>query len=251
MCFRRLDATLAGARAARTVGVVILVIIVVLFLLVVFLVVIVARNGILNAFGQTIAVQSLGNVLVLSDRGKKALVDGLTGIGLLHNAKHTVVEMLVEFLSIDECDGAGGASTRNVGKQCAVGLAARWALLTAVGRILLNTVDGSQMPLEDICAIKALLCRRAATRAKATNHSTLVVSKGVSVLVILSCKSLDVIFAGRDWALLWPLVLVSKHMCLEVLEDASALREWAHSLLARLIIEIEAAATLATSARVK
>jgi hypothetical protein len=106
------------------------------------------------------------------------------------------------------------------------------------------------MPLEDIGAIKALLCCRAATWAKAANHSTLVVSKGVSVLVVFSCKSLDMILASRYWALLWPLVLVSEHVCLEVLEDASALREWALPLLERLIIEIEAATTLATGARV-
>lgn len=101
------------------------------------------------------------------------------------------------------------------------------------------------MPLEDISAIETLLCSRSTTRAEATDHGTFVVSEGVSVLVVLPCEALDVVFAGSDWALLWPLVLVGKHVCLQVFEDTSTLGKWAKTLLTCLIIQLIAATALA------
>lgn len=46
--------------------------------------------------------------------------------------------------------------------------------------------------------------------------------QGMSVLVIFPCEPLNVIIAGRDWALLRSLGLVGQTMGLEVLENLSA-----------------------------
>ena len=56
----------------------------------------------------------------------------------------------------------------------------------------------------------------------------------VSVLVVFSCESLDMVVAGLDWALLWSLVLVGEGVRLQVLEDFAAFGICASSLLSRL-----------------
>lgn len=212
--------------------------------LVVFVVVIVAGNRVLDALGETVAVESLGHILVLGDGGQEALVDGLAGVGLLDNAQHAVVQVLVELLCVGEGDGTCGAGTGDV--LCAgVRLAAGWALFAAIGRILLDAVDRSEMSLEDIGAVKALLRCRAAAWTKSADHRALVVCECVSILVVLPREALDVVLACRDWALLGPLVLVGEHVCLEVLEDTATLGKWAKTLLARLIVQLVAAPTLA------
>lgn len=104
------------------------------------------------------------------------------------------------------------------------------------------------MSLEDIGTVEALLCSRSTARAEAADHSALVVSESVPVLVVLPGEALDVVFAGRDRALLWPFVLVGKHVCLQVLEHASALGEWAETLLACLIVQLVTTTTLAACA---
>lgn len=158
--------------------------------------------------------------------------------------------MLVEFLCVGEGDRTGGAGSSNVGEECASSLAAGWALPATVWRVLLDAVNSCQMPFEDISTIKTFLGCRATTRAEAAYHSALVVSKGVSVLIVLACKALDVILACCDWALFGSLVLVSEHVCLEILENTTAFWEGAHALLARLVIKLEAAVALAAGSRV-
>lgn len=106
-------------------------------------------------------------------------------------------------------------------------------------------MDGSEVALEHIGAVEALLRRRAAARTETTDHSALVMCESVSVLVVLPGKALGVVLAGGDGALLGPLVLVGEHVRLEVLEDTAALWKWAQALLARLVIHTTAAATLA------
>lgn len=131
--------------------------------------------------------------------------------------------MFVEFLRIGECGGASGASSCNVG-YAAVGFATTRALLAAIGRILLYTMDRSKVALEHIGAVEALLRCRAAARTETTNHGALVVGECVSVLVVLPREALGVILASGNWALLGPLVLVSEHVRLEILEDTAAFR---------------------------
>lgn len=87
------------------------------------------------------------------------------------------------------------------------------------------------MSLEDISAVEALLCGAAATRTEAADHGTFVVSEGMSVLVVLASKALCVVLACRYWALLWTLVLVCEHMCLEILDMPSACRNRAKTLV--------------------
>lgn len=83
----------------------------------------------------------------------------------------------------------------------------------------------SQVSLEDISPVEALLCGAAAARAETADHGALVVRQGVSVLVVLASKALGVVFTGWDWALLWTFILVREHMCLEILDVSSACRD--------------------------
>ena len=118
-------------------------------------------------------------------------------------------------------------------------------------------MNGSQVPLEDIGAVKGLLRGRAGTRAETAHHSSLVVGEGVTILVVpefrlvssclpvrmpvlilLACEALNVIFASDDRALLRPLALVSEHVRLEILEVLAAIGVRASLLLPRLVAAI-------------
>lgn len=46
--------------------------------------------------------------------------------------------------------------------------------------------------------------------------------QSVSVLVVLSCETLDVILASRNWALFRTFVLVGQHVCFQILEHLAA-----------------------------
>lgn len=67
--------------------------------------------------------------------------------------------------------------------------------------------------------------------------------ESVSVLVVFSCKSLEVVLAGCDRALLWSLILMSEHMCLQVLEYASTFWDGAKTLVSTLVVKVIAAST--------
>lgn len=177
------------------------------------------------------------NVLVVSNLGQVLCVDGLGGVLLLNNAQNTVVQVLVKVLSIGKGLRAGAALASGVGGIAGERL---WCDSTgsssaAVGGSLLNTVDGSQVSLEDICAVERLLSRGARSGTEATDHGALVVGQGVAVLVILASKPLDVVFTRHDGALLGSLSLVSEHVRLEILEGLAALGIGAHVLLLDLI----------------
>ena len=83
-------------------------------------------------------------------------------------------------------------------------------------------MHGSQMSLEDIGTVEALLGRATTTRAETAHHGAFVVGEGVSVLVVFTSESLDVVFARRDRAFLRAFVLVCEHMRLEVLDMSAA-----------------------------
>lgn len=104
------------------------------------------------------------------------------------------------------------------------------------------------MSFKDVGAVEALLRCRSTAGTKAADHSTFVVSEGVPVLIVLPCETFDVVLACGDWALLWPFVLVRKHMSLQVFEHTSALWQWAHALLHCLIVQVKAAPTAAAPA---
>lgn len=70
----------------------------------------------------------------------------------------------------------------------------------------------------------------------------------VSVLVVLARETLDVVLASSDRALLRPLSPMSEHVCLEVLEDAATLWQWAKAFLACLVVQLSAASALAACA---
>ena len=74
--------------------------------------------------------------------------------------------------------------------------------------------------------------------------------QGVSILVVLPRETLNVVLAGRDGALLWSLVLMCKHVGLQVLEDTPTLGKGAEPLLACIVIQLIAATALATCAGV-
>ena len=89
------------------------------------------------------------------------------------------------------------------------------------------------MSLEDIGAVERLLGCRPGAWAEATHHSTLVMSQGVSVLVIFAGETLRVVLAGEDRALFRSLGLVGKHMRFQVLEDLATVGMWAATFLRR------------------
>jgi hypothetical protein len=91
------------------------------------------------------------------------------------------------------------------------------------------------MSLEDVCTVEGFLRGRSRARAETTHHGTLIMSKGMSVFIILSGKTFDVVIASKYRALLWSFILVRKHMGLQVLEQLSALRVSASSLFFRLL----------------
>lgn len=191
----------------------------------------------LGGGGQVVLLQSLVNVLVVSNLRQVLCVDGLGGVLLLNNAQNTVVQVLVKVLSIGKglrasaalASGVGGIAGERLGRDGTGSSSA------AVGGSLLNAVDGSQVSLEDICAVERLLSRGARSGTEATDHSALVVGQGVAVLVILASKPLDVVFTRHDGALLGSLSLVSEHVRLEILEGLAALGIGAHVLLLDLI----------------
>ena len=86
------------------------------------------------------------------------------------------------------------------------------------------------MPLENVCAVEALLSGRAWTRTETAYHSPFIMGQCMSILVVFPCEALLVILASRDRALLWPLRLMGKHVCLEVLEDSTAFGNRAKTL---------------------
>ena len=103
------------------------------------------------------------------------------------------------------------------------------------------------MALEDVGTVEALFRCGSWAWTETANHSTLVVGKSVSVFVIFPCKSLDVVFAGCDRALLWSLILVSEHVCLQILENTSAFWDRAKTLLSTLVVKVIAASAFPTS----
>jgi hypothetical protein len=224
------------------------VIVVYFFFLVVFLVVHVAGDCVLDALGQTVAVQCLGDVFVLGNRRQKTLVDSLAGVGLLHYAEYAVVQVLVELLRVGKSDGAGRASTGDISLACK-GFAAANRLLAAVGGVLFDTMDRREMSFENVGAVEALLSRRPAPRAEAADHRPFVVCECMPVLVVLPCEAFNIVLARGDGALFRPLIQVGEHVCFQVLEDSAAFRKKAKSLFARLVVQIIAAAALTTSTR--
>lgn len=78
------------------------------------------------------------------------------------------------------------------------------------------------MPLEDIGAIEALFAGTTAARAETTDHCAFVVCESMPILVVFPSKALDMVFAGRDRAFLWPLILMREHVCFEVFDLPAA-----------------------------
>ena len=128
--------------------------------------------------------------------------------------------MLIEVLRIlkdaaaDRALAAGFLGT----PLCALGRGRGRSLLPTVGWILLHPVYSHQMPLENIGAVEALFGRRARVWTESTHHRSFVMSQSMPILIVLASEALLIIFAGWDRALLGSLILVRKHMCLEIFE---------------------------------
>jgi hypothetical protein len=58
----------------------------------------------------------------------------------------------------------------------------------------------------------------------------------MAVLIVFARESLGVVLASRNGTLLWPFRLVSKHVCLQVLEDATTVWVWAATFLVNLVV---------------
>lgn len=77
------------------------------------------------------------------------------------------------------------------------------------------------MSLEDVCTVETLLRCATTARAEATDHRSLVMGKSMTVLVVLSCEAFGMVLAGYHRTLLWSLVLMRKHMSLQILDIPS------------------------------
>jgi len=91
------------------------------------------------------------------------------------------------------------------------------------------------MSLEDVRTVERLLCCGSGAWAEATDHVALIMSKGVPVLIILSCKTFDVVITIDDWAFLRSFILMREHMRLEILENFAAIQVCATALLFGLV----------------
>ena len=246
MRFVDLETSFAGARAAHAVGVVVCIVSVKLLLRGVIIVIVVSGDCVLDAVRKPIAIERVGHVHIFGDGGEEALVDGLAGVGLLNHTQDAIVKMLVEFLRVGKGDRAGGAGASHL--LCtSIGLASAWRLLAAVWRILFDTVNGSEMALENVRAVERLFSSRARSRTEAAHHGALVMRQCVSVLVVFPREAFEVVLARRDRTLLRSLGLVSKHVRFQILENATTLGKRAETLLSGLIVNLEAASALAAA----
>lgn len=191
--------------------------------------------------GQRVLRQGLVDLFVVLNLGESPGIDGLGWVLLLHDAKHTVIQMLVEVLSVGEGNRTGRTLASGVGgvaRQFLAAVDVGRSLLPAVWWCLLNTVYGCQVTLEDVRSVERLLGGRARAGTETTHHCPFVVGQGVSVLVVLSCKTFDVVVTGLNRALLWPLSLMGQHVRLQVFEGFPAVGMWASLLLLGLVSTI-------------
>ena len=84
-------------------------------------------------------------------------------------------------------------------------------MTTAVTR-LVNLVCSSQVSFEDIGAREHLFEGASDTGTKGADHRTAVVRQGMPILVVLARKSLCMVFACYDRALLGSFLLVREHV---------------------------------------
>jgi hypothetical protein len=87
---------------------------------------------------------------------------------------------------------------------------------------LLDTVDGSEMALEDVCAIEGFLGSATRARAETADHVAFVVSEGMALAVVFACETFAVVFAPDDGAFFRTLVLMGEHVSFEVAEFLAA-----------------------------
>jgi len=169
--------------------------------------------------GDIVTTQGCLDSLVICHRGQQPLVDGLAWVNLLNNSQYTVVQMLVECLSVGKDDTT--SRTRASYLLVSISAACSRALSSRVWCSLLDTMDRGQMSLEDICAVETLLTRTTTARTEPANHCSFIVSQCVPVLVVFAGEPLDVVVTGWNRALFWSFVLVCEHVRLEVF-DVSA-----------------------------
>lgn len=147
--------------------------------------------------------------------------------------------MLVKFLRGGElgvADGALGAGTWTAGRGTLSRSRGARDKFTAVGRCLLDIVDGGQVALENVRAVERLLVRGTWPWAEWADHGALVMGQGVAVLVVFPGETFGVVLAGFDGTLLRSLLHVCQHVSGEVFEHPSALRVWASVPIWRVYI---------------
>jgi hypothetical protein len=239
-----LDGALAGPGSTNTISVVVVVINIDLILVIV-LVLIIDGDGVLDAVGQAVPVHCLDNVFIVGNRSEKFLVNGLARVGLLYHTKNTVIQVLVELLRIRESDRASRTGASHVLLGGTISFTPGWRLLTAIGRILFYAVNRGEVSLEDVGAVKRLLSCRTGARTEPAHHGTLVMGESVPILIVFSCEPFEMVFAGCDWALLRPFILVGEHVGFEILEDASTFWQRAETLRSAFLVNVVATTTLA------
>ena len=109
--------------------------------------------------GNHVSIHCVTDRVIKGYSPEMMFIDRFTGFFLLHHAKNTIVQMLIEILRIFESCGAGGtlASRAHSLRRHLLVCGRICTLLAAVWWCLLYAVDRGKVALEDVCAIEALL----------------------------------------------------------------------------------------------
>lgn len=116
----------------------------------------------------------------------------------------------------------------------------RWALLATVRGILFYAVNGRQMTLKYVGAIKGFLCCRARAWAKPAHHCAFVMGQCVPILIVFASKPFVVVVASRDRTFLGSFGLMCEHMCFQIFKESATVWFWATISLLPILIKPDA-----------
>ena len=105
------------------------------------------------------------------------------------------------------------------------------------------------MLFKNVDAVERFLARRPRTGTETADHRAFVMCKHVPIFIIFSTKSFDVIFTRLYGTLLWSLVLMSRHMGLQILEGSATISDFANAFGTFDIFGFEAFTVLGRTVR--
>ena len=95
-------------------------------------------------------------------------------------------------------------------------------------------VDRGKVALEDVGAIETLFRVRPRSGTETTDHRSLIMCQGMTVLVVFASEAFLVIVARYDRTLLRSLRLMRQHVSFQILEVPTTVEVWTPSSLTTL-----------------